>query len=278
MAKKIKKKTKGKELQMAFKWINSLSDEKKQIIRVFTDWNTQREVTKVADALERCGVAAIIDVLDVDWETIEDIKIALLSFLKEDGDKLDENKEIHGGYQMAIKKITEQEELVIARAAELYGEGMKQKDIVKTLVLEFPMLSKSMVTNAVKRVVSTKIKNTEDAAKYILEDNKNLKEKIKSDAKKIAKDVANNLEEELEKENQVIEKKAQEFKEEKPMSKLKVKRIEVDGEFGSYVREGNKVVAGDITFNSLEEAEDHYKKEIEILTNKIEEVKEVYKI
>lgn len=284
MAKKVKKKNKAEEMQMAFKWVNSLSDEKADLVRLFADWHNKREVNKIIVALERCVSAAIIDVLDVEWKTIEDIKLALLNFLEEDNNKMAENKEIYGGYQMAIKKINEQEELVIARSTELYGEGVKQKEIVKTLISEFPMLSKSMITNAVKRVVSSKVKNIDDATKYILKNNKELKE----DARKIAKSVADNLEKELGKEDHIAEakqkvqkdeKKIQErIKEEKKMSKLKVKRIEVDGEFGSYVREGDKVLAGDITFNSLEEAENYYKKEIEILTNKIAEVKEVYSI
>ena len=279
MAKKVKKKSKAEEMQIAFKWVNSLSDEKAALVKTFADYHNKREVNKIIVALERCVSAAIIDVLDVEWKTIEDIKLALLNFLEEDNNKMAENKEIHGGYQMAVKKMNEQEELLIARASELYGEGMKQKEMVKTLVLEFPIMSKSMVTNAVKRVISTKVKNIDDAAKYILEDNKKIKVKLEQDAKEIARNVAVNLEKELEKEVQEqVQDKAQEVKEEKKMSKLKVKRIEVDGEFGSYVREGNKVVAGDITFNSLEEAEDHYKREIEILNNKIQEIKEVYKI
>lgn len=283
MAKKVKKKSKAEEMQMAFKWVNSLSDEKADLVRLFADYHNKREVNKIIVALERCVSAAIIDILDVEWKTIEEIKLALLNFLEEDNNKMAENKEIHGGYQMAIKKINEQEELLIARASELYGEGMKQKEMVKTLVLEFPIMSKSMVTNGVKRVISSKVKNIDDAARYILEDNKKLKGKIELDAKEIAKKVADNLEEELEKE-EVKEVSGngltvpEEVKEEKPMSKLKVKRIEVDGEFGSYVREGDKVTAGDITFNSLKEAEDHYKKEIEMLASKIEEIKEVYSI
>ena len=280
MAKKVKKKSKAEEMQIAFKWVNSLSDEKAALVKTFADYHNKREVNKIIVALERCVSAAIIDVLDVEWKTIEDIKLALLNFLEEDNNKMAENKEIHGGYQMAVKKMNEQEELLIARASELYGEGMKQKEMVKTLVLEFPIMSKSMVTNAVKRVISTKVKNIDDAAKYILEDNKKIKVKLEQDAKEIARNVAVNLEKELEKEvqEQVQDKVQEEVKGEKKMSKLKVKRIEVDGEFGSYVREGNKVVAGDITFNSLEEAEDHYKREIEILNNKIQEIKEVYKI
>ena len=287
MAKKVKKKSKSEELQMAFKWINSLSHEKAELIRTFADWRNKGDINKIIASLEICISAAVIDELeDLDLETVGSIRNKLVSFLEDSNKVMAENKERYGGLEMAIKKINEQEELVKKRVNELINEGAKQKEMVKILSLEFPMLSKAMITNSIKRIKSEKLKDTEDAAKYILEDNKKIKEKIMINAKEIAKKVVDNLEEELEKEDQVIERdqeqvqdKAQEeVKEKKSMSRLKFRRIEVDGEFGSYVREGNKVVAGDITFNSLDEAENYYKKEIEVLTNKIEEVKEVYSI
>lgn len=59
------------------------------------------------------------------------------------------------------------------------------------------MLSKAMITNAVKKVRAERVKNTEDAATYILQDNKNIKKAIeKEDAKKIAAEVARQIEKE----------------------------------------------------------------------------------
>lgn len=276
MAKKVKKKSKSEELQIALKWINSLSNEKAELIRAFADWQVNKDRKNMINILDRCVSAALINTLDLDMSIIEKIEIDMVDLIEDDTKKIKENKEIYGGLEMAMKKINEQEKLIEKRVNDLIDNGTKQNEMVKILTMEFPVLSKAMITNAIKRVKSERLKKTEDAAKYILEDNKNLKEKIMIDAKEMAKKVAENINEELEKEVQDNDQK--EIKEKKPMSRLKFRRIEVDGEYGSYVREGNKVVAGDITFNSLEEAENYYKKEIEILTNKIEEVKEVYSI
>lgn len=281
MAKKVKKKSKSEELQIALKWINSLSNEKAGLIRAFSDWQINKDRKNMINILDRCVSAALINTLDLDMSIIEKIEIDMVDLIEDDTKKIKENKEIYGGLEMAMKKISEQEKLIEKRVIDLIDNGTKQNEMVKILTMEFPVLSKAMITNAIKRIKSERLKKTEDAAKYILEDNKKLKEKIEQDAKEIARNVADNLEEELEKEdydpeaNQNIK---EEIKEKKSMSRLKFRRIEVDGEYGSYVREGNKVVAGDITFNSLEEAKNYYIKEIEILANKIEEIKEVYSI
>ena len=280
MAKKSKKKQKETELQKAFKWINSLSGERVGYIREFADWQSKKDMKNTLNVLDRCMSAAIVNVLDIDWTVIQEIQDNMIHFLEEDTKKMGENKEIYGGLEMATKKINETEKDVEKRVNELIDQGVKQKEMVQILSMDFPMLSKAMITNAIKRVKSERLENTEDAAKYILEDNKELKE----EAKEIAEKVVANLEKELEKEDhiaevgQMIEESKEEIKEEKIMSKLKVKRIELEGEFGSYIREGDKVTAGEITFNSLEELEEYKKKEIELFNRRMEEIKEVYKI
>lgn len=143
------------------------------------------------------------------------------------------------------------------------------------------MLSKAMITNAIKRVKSERLTNTEDAAKYILEDNKALKEEIKKEAKEIANKAVNNLEKELEKEEHIAEgsKKVEEIKEAKEepvMSKLKIKKAEIEGEYGIYIKEGNKVIAGEEIFNSLKELEEYKKKEIEKFNLRMQEIEDVY--
>ena len=76
----------------------------------------------------------------------------------------------------------------------------------------------------------------------------------------------------------MVEESKEEVKGEKTMSKLKIKKVELEGEFGSYIREGNKVIAGEITFNSLEELEEYQRKEIELFNRRMEEIREVYKV
>lgn len=280
MTKKSKKKSKETELQKAFKWINSLSNEKAEYIREFANWQSKKDMKNTLDVLYRCMSAAIVNILDIEWSTIQEIQDNMVHFLEDDTKKMGENKEIYGGIEMATKKINEQEKLIVKRVNELIDQGVKQKEMVKILSIDFPMLSKAMITNAIKRVRSERLENTEEAAKYILEDDKELKKSVeKEDAKKIAQEVARQIEKELEKEH-IAEygQMAEENKEEKAISKLKIKKVELEGEFGSYIREGNKVIAGEITFNSLEELEEYQRKEIELFNKRMEEIREVYKI
>ncbi|MGG7215270.1 hypothetical protein ACQPUY_16950 [Clostridium nigeriense] len=285
MAKKSKKKSKETELQKAFKWINSLSGERVEYIKEFANWQSKKDMKNTLDVLDRCMTAAIVNVLDIEWSIIQEIRDNMVHFLEEDTKKMGENNRIYGGLEMAIKKINEQEKLIVKRVNELIDQGVKQKEMVKTLSIDFPMLSKAMITNAIKKVKSERLENTEEAARYILEDNKEIKDEVKKeDAKKIAKEVARQIEKELEKEDhiadvgQMIEESKEEVKEEKAMSKLKIKKVELEGEFGSYIREGNKVIAGEITFNSLEELEEYQRKEIELFNRRMEEIREVYKV
>lgn len=280
MAKKSNKKKKETELDKAFRWINSLSGERAGFIREFARWQSKKDVDKAVSAIDRCMSAAIANVLDAEWEVIEEIQDNLTQYLSEDIEKMNENRIRYGGIDMASKKINEQEKLVIKRVNELIDEGTKQNEMVKVLALEFPMLSKAMITNAIKRVKSGRLKNIEDAASYILQDSKKLKEKIKSDAREIAKNFADNLEEELEKEDHIaeVEKKEQEIqeeikeevKEEKEMGKgleileeVVVKTVRAKGNNGVYEAKTGLGVALEnegykVAFKSVDELNEFY--------------------
>lgn len=288
MAKKSKKKQKESELQKAFKWINSLSGERAEYIREFANWQSKKEMKNTLNALDRCISAAMINVLDLDWSTIQEIQDNMVHFLEEDTKKMGENKLKYGGLEMAVKKINEQENLMVERVNELIDQGVKQKEMVKTLSIDFPMLSKAMITNAIKRVKSERLKNTEDAVKYILEDNKELKEKIKEEAKEIAKSAADNLEKGLEEEDhiaevgQMIEESKEEVKEEKEMVKengleiieeVVIKTVKAKGMNGVYEaktgvgvaleNEGYKIAFKDV--KELESFCDEFKKMFEVI-------------
>ena len=279
-----KKKKKETELDKAFRWINSLSGERAGFIREFAKWQSRKDVNTTVNALDRCTSAAIANVLDVDWEVIEEIQDNLSQYLADDIVKMNENKIRYGGLDMASKKINEQEKLVIKRVNELIDQGVKQNEMVKILAMEFSVLSKAMITNVIKRAKSKKIKTTEDAARYILEDTNELKEKMKEEAKEIAKSVADNLEEELEKEDHIpeVEHKEikEEVKEEKEMAKgleileeVVVKTVKAKGNNGVYEaktgvgvaleNEGYKIAFKDV--NELEAFCNEFKKMFEVI-------------
>lgn len=284
MAKKSKKKSKETELQKAFRWINSLSGERVEYIKEFANWQSKKDMKNTLDVLDRCMTAAIVNVLDIEWSIIQEIRDNMVHFLEEDTKKMGENNRIYGGLEMAIKKINEQEKLIVGRVNELIDQGVKQKEMVKVLSAEFPMLSKAMITNAIKKVKSERLENTEEAARYILEDNKEIKDEVKKeDAKKIAKEVARQIEKELEKEDhiaevgQVVEESEELVKEEKEMVKENgleiiekevVKIVKAKGNNGVYEAKTGVGVALEnegykIAFRSVEELEafcDEFKK------------------
>ncbi|MDU7243242.1 hypothetical protein [Clostridium sp.] len=147
----------------------------------------------------------------------------------------------------------------------LIAQGKNRKEVIEETVFKFPKATKNMINRTFGEIDDEKV--LDDAAAYILEDNKNIKKAIeKEDAKKIAKEVGRQLEKEIE-----------EVKENKSMPKLKVMKVELEGEFGSYIREGNKVTAGEITFNSLQDLEEYKKREIELFNLKMQEIEAVYK-
>jgi hypothetical protein len=147
----------------------------------------------------------------------------------------------------------------------LISQGKNRKEVIEETVFKFPKATKNMINRTFGEIDDEKV--LDDAAAYILEDNKNIKKAIeKEDAKKIAKEVARQIEKEIE-----------EVKEDKSMPKLKVMKVELEGEFGSYVREGNKVTAGEITFNSLQDLEEYKRREIELFNLKMKEIEAVYK-
>lgn len=136
----------------------------------------------------------------------------------------------------------------------LIKEGKSKKEILEDTRFKFPKLSKSMINNAYGHIQDEL--ETEDAAAYILEDNKKIKEEIKKDIKKNKKkseekagieeltkkeqeefiqEVVKNIREEIE--------NCEEVKEEKEMGKVEelevleeivIKEVKLKGSNGVY--------------------------------------------
>ena len=162
-----------------------------------------------------------------------------------------------------MKAADKQVDQVCESALKLINKGKKQKEAIQILAAEFPMLSKSMITNAYKKV-QEKLKEAEDveleaAATYILGDEE------KEDNQK--------------EDNITPEKKVSEKKENSKLKILKKKVIlDVEGEFGTYSLEDEIVTVNNIKFKSPEEVEEVFKKQIEQLKKEKEEILSVYEL
>lgn len=117
---------------------------------------------------------------------------------------------------------------------------------------------------------SSETKNRREEAKKVAEEVIRQTEKALSEASLI-----NNKKDETTKDDEVI--KSETVVINTNTHKFKIKKIELKGNFGEYIKEGDKVIVGEITFNSLEDVEEYYKKEIELFNKRIEEIREVYK-
>lgn len=77
----------------------------------------------------------------------------------------------------------------------LIAQGKKRKEVIEETVYKFPKATKNMINRTFGEIDDEKV--LDDAAAYILEDNKNIKKAIeKEDAKKIAAEVARQIEKE----------------------------------------------------------------------------------
>lgn len=77
----------------------------------------------------------------------------------------------------------------------LIAQGKKRKEVIEETVFKFPKATKNMINRTFGEIDDEKV--LDDAAAYILEDNKNIKKAIeKEDAKKIAAEVARQIEKE----------------------------------------------------------------------------------
>lgn len=77
----------------------------------------------------------------------------------------------------------------------LIAQGKNRKEVIEETVFKFPKATKNMINRTFGEIDDEKV--LDDAAAYILEDNKNIKKDIeKEDAKKIAAEVARQIEKE----------------------------------------------------------------------------------
>ncbi|MGL5191409.1 MAG: hypothetical protein ACRC7S_17345, partial [Cetobacterium sp.] len=129
-----------------------LPHEKAILVDSYARMLANRDNEYFINALERCYSAAIVNQLDLDWGKIEGIIKVFGDFMEEDANKMKSLKEVYGGdFEMATKKVNEQGPKVEERVRILLGEGKKQKEIVEILAIDFPTLSKAMLTNAYKK-------------------------------------------------------------------------------------------------------------------------------
>lgn len=274
--------------------------EKVETIKTFTPKQTRMMVECVNVACEQ----AVAEELDK-YTKIMDSAISTYLFIKNPDMTIDEaraEQEIiteiatedlikrreriekeRGDENMANKKVNKLEPEVRAYSNHLIEKGYSQNDAIKELLIKFPTLSKSMLTNAFKRVKEEK--RLELEAKAL---------EVEKEVVEATEYIFSAEEKEKEKDIEEIEniEEAEEIKEEDTLSesenpieiknsnglKITYRQISLEGKYNKYVIYKDYIKAGGETFKNAEEVQKYYDEKIKLFNSEIEELKEVVRM
>lgn len=190
------------------------------------------------------------------FEEIREIQILMEEFMLDEKEKM---------------KILEKENIDMTKLqievrefmSGLIAQGKNRKEVIEETVFKFPKATKNMINRTFGEIDDEKV--IEDAAVYILEDNKNIKKAIeKEDANKIAKEVARQLEKEVSIEDRITDVvKKVEVKESDDLEVLEevvIKEVKLKGKNGVYEAKTGVGVALEsegykLAFSNIEELE-----------------------
>lgn len=226
--------------------------------RIMVGQFIQDEVTRLTDvikkdekvrydnmiqALDRCLSAGLIQNTDFSFKDIEHILNDMAILMLEDTRKVAKLKKESKGEEW-VMTINKFESEVRERAIQLIKEGAKQKEAIEKLAFEFPKLSKSMVTNAYKKV------------KEELEEEKQDQEQEEPPKKEKSK-------KENKKEEQKQEEKIEQEQEQQQTTSFNILKMDVEGAKGVYHIEGGVITHNGNSYESEDTIKANYSKKRE---------------
>lgn len=200
-----------------------------------------------------------------------------------------------GNEEMANKKLEKLVPEVREYSSALIEKGMNQGQAVKELMAKFPTLSRSMLTNAFKKVkeerrvedeAKTLKVDTEviEAAEYIFpeikpeEEQETPAEKDKEykDMLEHSKEVAEIVETQTEVSTSVeVKEEPQDEIENDSDLKIIYRQMTVEGKHNKYIVYTDHVKVGGKSFNNIDEVENYHKEQIELFNAEMAELKKV---
>lgn len=255
------------------KAIKSLSPHQMQLVKALSQMQayqmTQDFSEKATNVMEDTFKATLV-VLGANNVQIETFMDNMYELLHDEAAISVEFKKRYGGNEkMATKKIEEIMVQAEKMAMELIKKGVKQNEMIEILISKIHLLSKAKAAKAISNVkAQMKAENkdienlekeaaVEDITNVILNSNKQNTDKPINEIKEtvdIKEEIKKEVKEETEVQNTVIENKATK------KSSLKIKSVIVEGENGTYKKEGDVVILerkdGTLQFNSKQEVMD----------------------
>lgn len=285
-----------------------------EISRKQADKIVTNRLEEMQSILDRCITAFLIETFpEYSWSEIAEEEDRLAKIMEEDAEKY--VYITGGSESMVTKKIKDLEAKTEEKCKDLIEQGLNQQRIIENLKGEFKELSTAMAAVAYKKVKSSLDETIKDINEYLninektiqakdTEQNvKNISKTFKvgeklarkcyeewkngyclpkltpSEVEELRKEIKEKNQEKAKRKQEKLKKdsKKEEVKEEKKVSKLKVvkKVMEVEGEFGKYVIDGNVITKGEEKFNSIADIEKYEKAEIEKFAKQMAELREV---
>ena len=258
----------------------------------------QEELDRYNDIMDGCITAYLY--MKNENITIEDARKEqdiIAELITDDVLKYKKRLEESGGNEeMANKKLEKMVPEVREYSNALIDKGMNQGQAVKELMAKFPTLSRSMLTNAFKKVkeerrvedeAKTLKVDTEviEAAKYIFPEIKPEEEQETpaeedgeeyKDMLEHSKEVAEIVEPQTEVSTSVeVKEESQEEIENDSDLKIIYRQMTVVGKHNKYIVYTDHVKVGGKSFNNIDEVENYHKEQIELFNAEMAELKKV---
>lgn len=133
-----------------YNWLDTLSKDKYELIANEIKRQAVDHGNSVMESVDRCLTALMIEEYDMELEEVQAFMTKLINIMGEDTEKINRLKNMLGdGF---VKTLEDVKNKMIKEAREMMEGGIKDKEIKAKLNESYPQLSKSMITNAVKRI------------------------------------------------------------------------------------------------------------------------------
>lgn len=131
-------------------WLNTLSKDKYELIANEIKRQAVEHGNSVMESVDRCLTALMIEEYDMELEEVQAFMTKLINIMGEDTEKINKLKNMLG--DDFVKTLEDVKNKMIKEAREMMEGGIKDKEIKAKLNESYPQLSKSMITNTVKRI------------------------------------------------------------------------------------------------------------------------------
>ena len=133
-----------------YKWLDTLTKDKYELIIGEIKRQAIEHGNSVMESVDRCLTALMIEEYNMELEEVQAFMTKLINIMGEDTEKINKLKNMLG--DDFVKTLEDVKNKMIKEAREMMEGGIKDKEIKAKLNESYPQLSKSMITNAVKRI------------------------------------------------------------------------------------------------------------------------------